>query len=256
MVRFMREVWNFAASKSWLQIAAIIAIVAWASACSTQKALSPPPTASSATDTNSTAAKFQHALDLLQNGDAQGADVELHDYLRRVPENTSAMYLIGQIETPLPKLFPQKHFSVKVAKDETLSSLAHTYLGNSLAFYGLARYNGMTVPSRVAEGQSIRIPKTPDAMQALARIAAVAAAPLAPGVAGVPLDGSPSKPEMDHRLANEYYEQGLVAFQRQDLDAAIVAWDKVLAIDPNYKNAQLSRAQAIRLKSNLANLRK
>jgi Tfp pilus assembly protein PilF len=53
-----------------------------------------------------------------------------------------------------------------------------------------------------------------------------------------------------------YYERGLVAFQHQDLNTAIADWDKVLAIDPNHKDAQLSRAQAVRLKNNLAKLKK
>ena len=57
-------------------------------------------------------------------------------------------------------------------------------------------------------------------------------------------------------MADLYYERGLVAFQHQDLNTAIADWDKVLAIDPNHKDAQLSRAQAVRLKNNLAKLRK
>jgi Tfp pilus assembly protein PilF len=57
-------------------------------------------------------------------------------------------------------------------------------------------------------------------------------------------------------LADLYYERGLVAFQHQDLNTAIADWDKVLAIDPNHKDAQLSRAQAVRLKNNLAKLKK
>jgi len=57
------------------------------------------------------------------------------------------------------------------------------------------------------------------------------------------------------RTADTYYRNGVAAFQRQDLDGAIAAWDKTLAIDPNHKNAQLNRAQAIELKMNLQRLR-
>jgi tetratricopeptide (TPR) repeat protein len=56
------------------------------------------------------------------------------------------------------------------------------------------------------------------------------------------------------QAADSYYRSGLVAFQRQDLDGAISAWDKALAIDPNHKNAQLNRAQALELKQNLQKL--
>jgi Tfp pilus assembly protein PilF len=64
-----------------------------------------------------------------------------------------------------------------------------------------------------------------------------------------------NSPATQHKLADEYYQRGLVAFQHQDLDAAIADWDKTLAIDPNFANAQLNRAHAIRLKNNLAKLR-
>lgn len=56
------------------------------------------------------------------------------------------------------------------------------------------------------------------------------------------------------RAADSYYRAGLVAFQRQDLDGAIGAWDKALSIDPNHRNAQLNRAQAVELKQNLQRL--
>jgi tetratricopeptide (TPR) repeat protein len=57
------------------------------------------------------------------------------------------------------------------------------------------------------------------------------------------------------RTTDTYYRNGVAAFQRQDLDGAIAAFEKALAIDPNHKNAQLQRAQAIELKQNLQRLR-
>jgi Tfp pilus assembly protein PilF len=57
------------------------------------------------------------------------------------------------------------------------------------------------------------------------------------------------------RAADIYYRNGVAAFQKQDLDGAIAAWDKTLAIDPDHKNAQLNRAQAVELKQNLQRLR-
>jgi Tfp pilus assembly protein PilF len=244
-------------SKTWLHIAVALAFVISVSGCSTlKKSLQSPVNAPPAADADPTAARIQHALELLQNGDSHGADVELHAYLKAAPGNKSALYLVAQIETPLSTLFTRENFTVKVARDETLASLARTYLGNSLAFYGLARYNEIAVPSKVGEGQSIRIPKTVEALQALARVAALPAVPQAPSVAPTSSDVTPIRLAEQRKLADEYYKRGLVAFQHQDLDAAIAAWDKALFIDPNYKNAQLSRAQAIRLKSNLAKLRK
>jgi hypothetical protein len=58
-----------------------------------------------------------------------------------------------------------------------------------------------------------------------------------------------------NKAADINYRIGVAAFQKQDLDRAIAAWDKTLAIDPEHKNAQLNRAQALELKQNLQRLR-
>jgi tetratricopeptide (TPR) repeat protein len=57
------------------------------------------------------------------------------------------------------------------------------------------------------------------------------------------------------RVSDAYYRDGVALFQRQDLDGAIAAWDRALAVDPNHRNAQLNRAQAIELKQNLQRLK-
>ena len=57
------------------------------------------------------------------------------------------------------------------------------------------------------------------------------------------------------RVSDGYYRDGVAAFQRQDLDGAIAAWDRALAVDPNHRNAQLNRAQAIELKQTLQRLK-
>jgi tetratricopeptide (TPR) repeat protein len=57
------------------------------------------------------------------------------------------------------------------------------------------------------------------------------------------------------KAADIYYRIGVAAFQKQDLDRAIAAWDKTLTIDPDHKNAQLNRSQATELKQNLQRLR-
>ena len=228
---------------------AIFSLVALSlSCCSTVKsALQAPVTAA---PTPQSADQFQHALELLESGNARDADAVLHLIPKGASEYRSAAYVIEQIESPLSTLFPSDSFGVKVAKDGNLSSLARTYLGNSLAFFGLARYNGIPIPSKVGDGQTIRIPKTSEALQALNRLAAPVAAPPSSIVP------APAKLVDRHRSADEYFHRGLEAFQRQDLDAAIACWDKVLTIDPDYKNAQLNRAQAIRLKINLIKLQR
>jgi Tfp pilus assembly protein PilF len=242
----------------WLRLILIVLCASSMGACSTiRSSLQPSPvSAVTSTDAGSRAARFQHALDLLQNGDAHGADAELHAYLKDVPDSKAAVFLIAQIEKPLSELFPSDSFTIKLSRNDSLSSLAKMYLGDSLSFYGLARYNDIPVPGKVSEGQNIRIPKTAESMQALARSIAAAAAPQTPAPAASTPSKSTKPPEPSRKLADVYYERGLVAFQHQDLNTAIADWDKVLAIDPNHKDAQLSRAQAVRLKNNLAKLKK
>jgi len=245
----------------WLRLTAVALLASSLAACSTiRNTLQPAASGSVAApmDAAARAALLQHALDLLQNGDAKEADVVLHAYLRDVPDSKAAAYLIAQIEKPLSDLFPAESFAIKLSRNDSLSTLAKTYLGDSLAFYGLARYNEIPVPGKISEGQTIRIPRTAISLQALARITAAAAA--APPVSSVPAVSTPSKSgkpaDTSRKLADLYYERGLVAFQHQDLNTAIADWDKVLSIDPNHKDAQLSRAQAVRLKNNLAKLKK
>ena len=332
--------------------------------------------------------RFRLALNLLQQGDSARADVELKAYLMDVPNSAPAKSIILQIETPLEMLYTKDFFTVQLGQNETLSSISGTYLGDVLAFYGLARYNNIENPSRVVAGQTIRIPRTPAALAAqmtrtsappnqqasvmpapMPRAAApVPTAPPAapppavqppvvqPPLASPPRAAAPPAPPRDPwpgirenvaagrydvairdaeasrvtpdraqalvlasayagsakairgsnatqaaaqalragqlyldtanrpedaveplelavalapadmqaqtlltsaktKAADIYYRNGVAAFQKQDLDGAIAAWDRALTFDPNHKNAQLQRAQAIELKQNLQRLR-
>jgi Tfp pilus assembly protein PilF len=57
------------------------------------------------------------------------------------------------------------------------------------------------------------------------------------------------------RASEPHYRAGVQAAQRQDLDGAIAAFDRALAINPEHRNAQLQKAQAQELKANLQRLR-
>jgi tetratricopeptide (TPR) repeat protein len=235
------------------RIGPVLLLVALA-ACSTANK---PATPVAPVVTVTPADRLDHAVALLQQGNAKDAEVELRAVLAQDPDSKEAQYLMAQIETPVPGLFPTKSFPLKLAKDDSLSVVARTYLGNPLAFYGLARFNNIAVPQSVVRGQTIRVPKTPEALAALARRNAPApvaaqAATDTPVPAIVPAKPSPAA---QHKIAQEYYRRGVVAFQHQDLEVAIGLWDKCLAIEPDNSEAQLNRAQAIHLKDNLAKLR-
>ncbi len=251
-------------------------IVIGLAACSTKTPEIPPPQAETAPAPPTVAeqaASLQHSIDraihLLQNGESDAASAELRAVLKEKPGNKSARFLISQIETPIEKLFPRDSFTVKLGKNQRLSNLASAYLGNSLAFYGLARYNQIPVPLKVHEGQAIRIPKTPASLLAAQKKAGGPPLRLSKSVTESeiatlatetsPADASPvssSASPDQHKAAERYYRAGLVAFQRQDLDRAIAQWRKAVVADPSYVDARVSLAQAEKLKQNLKQLQK
>ncbi|MBV9571510.1 MAG: tetratricopeptide repeat protein [Alphaproteobacteria bacterium] len=229
--------------------------------------------------------QFNRALELLQIGKAEEADAELHNYLEAAPKSRAAKFLIQQIEAPIATLFPSENFRVRIPRGGSLSGFARTYLGNSLAFYGLARYNGIEAPADVHEGQWLRIPKTQSALAAR-RAAAVLQSPSRPVEAEPPLllgclpgrscspfstpeemlaspqpseqrnePTAPEQPSGGHAVAERHYHLGLLAFQKQDLDGAIDAWNKALAADPGFLDARVRLLEAERLRRNLRKLR-
>jgi tetratricopeptide (TPR) repeat protein len=55
--------------------------------------------------------------------------------------------------------------------------------------------------------------------------------------------------EARRALVDQEYWDGLRAFQRRQLDAAIAHFDRALEIDPEHRNANINRAQALELQS-------
>ncbi len=112
--------------------------------------------------------RLNAAVELLKKGEEAAAETELKACLAQAPDSRSAKLLLSEIETPVSDLYPKENFTVTLGKNETLSALAATWLGDPLAFYGLARYNGIANPARIAVGTRIRIPKTAAALAAQA----------------------------------------------------------------------------------------
>jgi tetratricopeptide (TPR) repeat protein len=107
--------------------------------------------------------RFAKALQFLATGKASEARAELHAYLKAIPQSSSAEDLLRQINTPGNRYFPEQSFDVQLTSGQSLSTLAHQYLGSTLKFYALAKYNGIDDPSRVNIGQTIKIPHTKQA---------------------------------------------------------------------------------------------
>jgi tetratricopeptide (TPR) repeat protein len=257
------------------------------------------------------------AVDLLAAGNEEQATVELNRALELDPANKLALNLMRQVSEDPLALYGRESFTHVVRPGESLSQIAGRHMGDIYAFYGLARYNGIKVPSQVAGGQSIRVPGKPRAAAApppavddsrtsstprMSESAASAASePAATAVVAPPAAAPPPPPapapepgpspaqkafrsgeafekagRLDNALADYKAADSLgyagadakvqsvsarlvevnaraarASLARQDLDASIRAWDRVLELSPGNQNAMLERQKVLRLKEKL-----
>jgi tetratricopeptide (TPR) repeat protein len=105
--------------------------------------------------------RYAKALELLEYGEEAQAKVELEAYLSRYPGRTKAKHILDQITTDPGVYYPSESFPVRLQRGQALVTLAKRYLGDSLQFYALAKYNDIPKPRRVYAGQSIKVPLTP-----------------------------------------------------------------------------------------------
>jgi tetratricopeptide (TPR) repeat protein len=150
----------------------------------------------------------------------------------------------GNTDGAIKEIEANKLGSGQSAADTTF--IADTYLASAKSLQGS---NPTLAGSRAqkAGDMYLRMGDKPDKALEAAQIAAT----LNPGSAGTQKLLTSAKTA----AADRYYRSGLSAFRKQELDAAIKSWDKVLEIDPSHENAKLQRAQAIELKEKLSKLR-
>ena len=200
------------------------------------------------------------ALELLEAGNEEQASAELQRALQSDPGNRLAPNLLRQISADPLQLLGRESFAYRVQAGESLSRIAQRFLGDVHLFYALARYNDIKVPRQLAGGQLIRIPgkapsPTPVAPPAPAPTPAVVAAPAPPPPSPAPT--SADKADQDKAAAIARATRAArSAFARQDLNAAIKAWDTVLELDPYNSTARLERQKAVDLKERLTKVPK
>jgi tetratricopeptide (TPR) repeat protein len=222
------------------------------------------------------------AANLLDEGREAEARAELVKALCMDRGNPLAESLMRQITADPVAYFAEKYggksskYTVKAG--DTLSKIAAAYLGDPYQFYILARYNGIGVPKSVHAQQIIRVPGTapptvpppplPPAPPPTTGASAQAerlyqagqqalivgekdkaydlfmqSAKLDPKEPRARAEVEKLKPELialHERKARELYA-------RQDLDAAITEWGRVLELDPNNTTALRERQRAIDL---------
>ena len=124
---------------------------------------SQPAFAATGTETsNGDAAAREHlqiAMNALQVGHEAVAKTELNAVLRQDPENKAARSLLAQIQTDPARYFGSPDsFNYTLQPGDTLSSVAQRFLDEPLKFHILARFNGITDPTRLAPGRVIKVP--------------------------------------------------------------------------------------------------
>ncbi len=227
---------------------ALLALAAaFASACSHLPELPQLPSIGSpqATPDLSPRERVRLAIELLGEGQASGAEVELRAALDEQPNNSAARRLLQQITDDPRAMLGQNARPYTVRQGETMSALAERYLGDPLLFYALARYNGLEAPNRLAAGQQLMVPQR-----------AGAAATAASAVAGAPTP--PATPTMQPRgidpvRANQLRLQGLQRLNAGEVNAAITLLREAQALDEGNPAIQRDLDRAMRLQAALGN---
>jgi len=101
------------------------------------------------------------AIALLEKGKNQPAKVLLQQVLRFNPTQATALNLTRQLTTPTETLMKTTRYTnYEIKNGDSLGKIARKWLGNSLYFVTLARYNNIENPARLLPGTSIKIPLT------------------------------------------------------------------------------------------------
>ena len=229
----------------------------------------------------------------LDAGEEDAAEADLKRVLQSDSNKNDGSYKLAQSlwrqikEDPAATLGAgsRDSFAYKVQAGDSLSSIAGRFLCDVHLFYALARFNKIEVPKSLAAGREIRLPrvippcragdpgppKVKDdtaaataaaTRQKAAEDAAAAAARQKADEAAVLAARQKAEAAAAARAAKQrnddivrYTKLATVAYARQDLAGAISWWEKVLAIDPENRNAQLQRQKAITLKDKLKDVK-
>jgi tetratricopeptide (TPR) repeat protein len=210
------------------------------------------------------------AITHLDAGDVEAGRAALACALRRKPSSKWALLLLEQLEAdPVASLGPD-YFWYTVKPSETLSKIAEHFLGSSLKFVILARYNALDVPANLVAGQRLKIPGTQreaapsetttaetdpvETAQAAAELRRQALASEAAGdleaayaqlqeaiAAAADLEGAADDLEriragLLNTLKERAYDQEVAG----NVEDAVATWQRVLELDPADIPAQLA----------------
>ena len=229
-----------------VRIAMLAIGAALASACSHLPEMPQMPSISrgpEATPGLSPRDRVRLAVELLDGGDEQRAEVELRAALEEQPNNGAAQRLLQQITEDPHTLLTATPRPYTVRPGDSMSALAERYLGDALMFYALARYNDLEAPNQLSAGQRLMIPMRPG----------VTVASASPSEGATPPASSAAMPLRtgDPERANRLRLQGLQQLNSGNVDGAISLLRQAQALDAGNPAIQRDLDRAVRLQAAL-----
>jgi tetratricopeptide (TPR) repeat protein len=211
----------------------------------------------------------REALELLDAGKDPEAREKLQCALELSPGSNMAVILLEQLDADPKKYLGNRYFWYNVKSNETLSRIAQEYLGSSLKFVILAKYNDIEVPANLYTNQKIKIPGKKPVRDEIAPKTEAAKEPATS--TAEQLRNESLRNEQQNRLEKAFElmtqavaEDSTLENAQEDLarirkglimqleeeaynqemsdnpDKAIEIWRKILSLDPNNIPAQLA----------------
>ena len=102
--------------------------------------------------------RLKRAIQYLQNGNNDEARRDLEIIITQHPNHRVAKDLINQMDMDPKEYLGTEHFLYTSQPKDSLSVIAERFLGDSLQFIILSRYNQIENPSRLTVGDTLKIP--------------------------------------------------------------------------------------------------
>lgn len=217
---------------------------------------------------------LRQSYDWLDAGDDEKPRHELACAQQYDPENKHVACLLRGLTADPETALGAESTPYVVRPGDSLGTIAKRFMGDVCEFWILARYNQIKVPKHLSAGQTLRIPGKvatppppppppplhppspvvrpvvrPDPKPKLDPVAKPEPPPV---VEAKPRPPEPS-PQMRQAEIERHYRNGVGAYRRQALRAAIREFDAVLALDPNHNGAKVYRQQALDLEARMLN---
>jgi len=185
------------------------------------------------------------AITQLQNGEVVAAQKMLEQAQALDPASDLTKKLLDQIKADPQKELGAVFFRYTVQRDDSLSKIAQTYMGDRYKFHILAKYNDIANPSKLAAGQVIKVPGKGPAAAAAAAAPAIPATPAGRAPAADAADDAAKAAAIEaatpRNAAMALMQQGRDMQKAGNLEGAYEAFREAALRDPGNRDAALQR---------------